>query len=254
VLTFSFTFLFYKLIYNHQHRTTNHLERLDPALSRPGRMDVWVEFKNASRWQAEALFRNFFPCEEDEENVQEDLDSVQLDDNIQVQEFIRAEKEPSSSTTSSSSGPTRVYKPVDPLMIDHSTTPSSSTTPSTLWSLATSASSLLSSVSSSTTSSEPPPPLPKTHSGSPIPPSPSTTPIKLDKSQFGATNTAYLPPPPDASITAKAKVKPLDRKTLAVLAKTFADGVPEEEFSVAGLQGCGFFSSFLFYFNLILIF
>ena len=40
--------------------TTNHLERLDPALTRPGRMDVWVEFKNASRWQAELLFTNFF--------------------------------------------------------------------------------------------------------------------------------------------------------------------------------------------------
>ncbi|KAJ3710171.1 hypothetical protein C8R42DRAFT_381826 [Lentinula raphanica] len=46
--------------------TTNHLDHLDPALSRPGRMDVWIEFKNASQWQAEALFRNFFPsCEED---------------------------------------------------------------------------------------------------------------------------------------------------------------------------------------------
>jgi hypothetical protein len=30
----------------------------------------------------------------------------------------------------------------------------------------------------------------------------------------------------------------LDKKTLAVLAKRFADGVPEDEFSVAGLQGC----------------
>ncbi|KAF5382514.1 hypothetical protein D9615_003085 [Tricholomella constricta] len=46
--------------------TTNHLDRLDPALSRPGRMDVWVEFKNASKWQAEALFRNFFPSTEDD--------------------------------------------------------------------------------------------------------------------------------------------------------------------------------------------
>ncbi|KAJ3917942.1 P-loop containing nucleoside triphosphate hydrolase protein, partial [Lentinula edodes] len=46
--------------------TTNHLDHLDPALSRPGRMDVWIDFKNASKWQAEALFRNFFPsCEED---------------------------------------------------------------------------------------------------------------------------------------------------------------------------------------------
>ncbi|EJD05988.1 P-loop containing nucleoside triphosphate hydrolase protein [Fomitiporia mediterranea MF3/22] len=48
--------------------TTNHLERLDPALSRPGRMDVWIEFKNASPWQAEALFRNFFPSAEEEES------------------------------------------------------------------------------------------------------------------------------------------------------------------------------------------
>ncbi|KAL0958625.1 hypothetical protein HGRIS_013962 [Hohenbuehelia grisea] len=27
-------------------------------------MDVWVEFKNTSKRQAEALFRNFFPCSE----------------------------------------------------------------------------------------------------------------------------------------------------------------------------------------------
>ena len=42
--------------------TTNHIERLDPALSRPGRMDVWINFKNATKWQAEEIFRNFFPC------------------------------------------------------------------------------------------------------------------------------------------------------------------------------------------------
>ncbi|KAG8811349.1 hypothetical protein FRC17_002513 [Serendipita sp. 399] len=45
--------------------TTNHLERLDPALSRPGRMDVWIEFRNASKYQAEGLFRNFFPAAEE---------------------------------------------------------------------------------------------------------------------------------------------------------------------------------------------
>ncbi|CAE6472194.1 unnamed protein product [Rhizoctonia solani] len=47
--------------------TTNHIERLDPALSRPGRMDVWVDFKNASRWQAEEIFKNFFPCKRPED-------------------------------------------------------------------------------------------------------------------------------------------------------------------------------------------
>lgn len=41
--------------------TTNHIERLDPALSRPGRMDVWVNFKNATGWQAEGIFKCFFP-------------------------------------------------------------------------------------------------------------------------------------------------------------------------------------------------
>lgn len=45
----------------HRFSTTNHLEQLDPALCRPGRMDVWIEFKNASKFQAKHLFRNFFP-------------------------------------------------------------------------------------------------------------------------------------------------------------------------------------------------
>lgn len=62
--------------------TTNHLERLDPALSRPGRMDVWIEFKNASPWQAEALFRNFFPSSEQEAEAiierEGELDGVNL--------------------------------------------------------------------------------------------------------------------------------------------------------------------------------
>ncbi|THH05072.1 hypothetical protein EW145_g5057 [Phellinidium pouzarii] len=61
--------------------TTNHLERLDPALSRPGRMDVWIEFKNASPWQAEALFRNFFPSADEEPEVVEqegELDGISL--------------------------------------------------------------------------------------------------------------------------------------------------------------------------------
>lgn len=41
--------------------TTNHIERLDPALSRPGRMDVWINFTNASKWQAKGIFKCFFP-------------------------------------------------------------------------------------------------------------------------------------------------------------------------------------------------
>ena len=43
--------------------TTNHIERLDPALSRPGRMDVWVNFSYATQYQAEGIFKCFFPVE-----------------------------------------------------------------------------------------------------------------------------------------------------------------------------------------------
>ena len=51
----------FAMLISHYYSTTNHLEQLDPALCRPGRMDVWIEFKNASKFQAEHLFRNFFP-------------------------------------------------------------------------------------------------------------------------------------------------------------------------------------------------
>lgn len=41
--------------------TTNHVERIDPVLSRPGRMDIWVNFTYATKWQAESIFKHFFP-------------------------------------------------------------------------------------------------------------------------------------------------------------------------------------------------
>jgi chaperone BCS1 len=41
--------------------TTNHLEKLDPALVRPGRADVQLWFGNATADQARRLFERFFP-------------------------------------------------------------------------------------------------------------------------------------------------------------------------------------------------
>ena len=42
-------------------------------------MDVWIEFKHASKWQAEALFRNFFPSIEDEELILGNIDALPID-------------------------------------------------------------------------------------------------------------------------------------------------------------------------------
>jgi chaperone BCS1 len=66
--------------------TTNHIEVLDPALTRPGRMDVHVEFRLATKWQAKELFKSFFPPSldpteeptptEDEKDKSPDTDSL----------------------------------------------------------------------------------------------------------------------------------------------------------------------------------
>ncbi|KAF8557668.1 P-loop containing nucleoside triphosphate hydrolase protein [Imleria badia] len=163
--------------------TTNHLERLDPALSRPGRMDVWIEFKNASKWQAEALFRNFFPStDKDDEPIEGDLEGIEL---------------PSTPAPQSPSS--------------HS---------STLWSMSPSFASSTSSLASSPRNSQSPP---ESVAGS---------------DAFGAKNQTYLPPPIEEHITAcQHSAKPLDGVKLAQLAKNFADSIPDDEFSVAALQG-----------------
>jgi chaperone BCS1 len=44
--------------------TTNHAEKLDPALIRPGRCDRRFEINNASRQQIRELFTRFFPAQE----------------------------------------------------------------------------------------------------------------------------------------------------------------------------------------------
>ncbi|KIJ51172.1 hypothetical protein M422DRAFT_26605 [Sphaerobolus stellatus SS14] len=41
--------------------TTNRYHMLDKALCRPGRMDIHIEFNNATQWQAKELFKAFFP-------------------------------------------------------------------------------------------------------------------------------------------------------------------------------------------------
>lgn len=55
--------------------TTNKYSALDSALCRPGRMDLHVEFKDASKFQARELFNRFYlPTETAETFFGEDLD------------------------------------------------------------------------------------------------------------------------------------------------------------------------------------
>ncbi|KAF9517144.1 hypothetical protein BS47DRAFT_1340173 [Hydnum rufescens UP504] len=44
--------------------TTNKYTALDPALVRPGRLDVHIEFKLATKWQAAELFKRFYPIDD----------------------------------------------------------------------------------------------------------------------------------------------------------------------------------------------
>ncbi|GLB41025.1 putative AAA ATPase family protein [Lyophyllum shimeji] len=69
--------------------TTNKYTALDPALCRPGRMDLHVEFKNASKYQARELFKRFYlPTPSSEaigaEEKEERVDSGYEADSIQA--------------------------------------------------------------------------------------------------------------------------------------------------------------------------
>ncbi|WWC87130.1 uncharacterized protein L201_002016 [Kwoniella dendrophila CBS 6074] len=52
--------------------TTNHPERLDSALSRPGRFDVQLSFHDATYEQAKLLFKHFFPYLGNNSNLSKD--------------------------------------------------------------------------------------------------------------------------------------------------------------------------------------
>ncbi|KAF7308268.1 Mitochondrial chaperone BCS1 [Mycena chlorophos] len=45
--------------------TTNHIERLDPALIRPGRIDVKIRYSLATTEQLKDAFHRFYPCSSD---------------------------------------------------------------------------------------------------------------------------------------------------------------------------------------------
>ena len=57
--------------------TTNDYKALDPALCRPGRLDLHIEFKLASKYQCRELFRRFYlPSSSDSDKGEESEESV----------------------------------------------------------------------------------------------------------------------------------------------------------------------------------
>lgn len=157
------------------------MERLDPALSRPGRMDVWIEFKNASKWQAEALFRNFFPsADKEDEIIEGDIEGIDF---------------PSTPAPQS---------------------PVPSSTSSTLWSRSPSFSSSSVSLASS----------------------PKAPPRECIATREGWDTKDPVPAVEEHIAACEGTTKPFTAAQLSQLAKQFADAIPDEEFSVAALQGC----------------
>lgn len=169
-------------------------------------MDVWVEFKNASKWQAELLFRNFFPSTDEEDIVEEEgeLEGIEL--------------------------PTTPPSP----SVEEVGSPASTSFSSMFSSLALGGRSRTESnvsLSSFTNSTAP------SVAGS-SPPSSTTKSPKASLAD-ALKNQAYLPPAADEEIEQfKHSAPALDSRTLSRLAKEFADSIPDEEFSVAALQGC----------------
>ncbi|EIN11141.1 P-loop containing nucleoside triphosphate hydrolase protein [Punctularia strigosozonata HHB-11173 SS5] len=196
--------------------TTNHLEKLDPALSRPGRMDVWIEFKNASRWQAEQLFRNFFPSSDpapEEAEMNLPTDEAALDAELgDIKLNARREAVPETPTKEGEI-------PLPP-------TPSAEV----LSASGASSASLASLPSTTATKVEA-----ETHEAEEE---------EEEEEKLSPEERARRDEEERARIARLEKehairhvATPLSNARLAALARKFAESIPDEEFSVAALQG-----------------
>jgi mitochondrial chaperone BCS1 len=78
--------------------TTNRYHTLDPALTRPGRMDLHVEFRLASRHQAKELYRHFYaPDPPKKASMDEDEDDALINPGYAAQAKLDSGPTPTSS-------------------------------------------------------------------------------------------------------------------------------------------------------------
>ncbi|KAF8506401.1 BCS1 N terminal-domain-containing protein [Hysterangium stoloniferum] len=73
--------------------TTNRYSALDEALRRPGRLDVHVEFKHATRWQMKELFKIFYPPRSEKEEEELRWNNRRTRSRRKLSAFTEAESE-----------------------------------------------------------------------------------------------------------------------------------------------------------------
>ncbi|KAF8506399.1 P-loop containing nucleoside triphosphate hydrolase protein [Hysterangium stoloniferum] len=73
--------------------TTNRYSALDEALRRPGRMDLHVEFKHATRWQMKELFKSFYPPRSEKEEEELRWNNRRTRSRRKLSAFTEAESE-----------------------------------------------------------------------------------------------------------------------------------------------------------------
>lgn len=94
------------------YATTNRYSKLDPALCRPGRMDLHVEFKRASKYQALELFKCFYmpPPAEGTDEDPEAKDDAEEDGDEADSAYGTGTTPPSTPMSSASESGTLVEK------------------------------------------------------------------------------------------------------------------------------------------------
>ncbi|KAF8216635.1 P-loop containing nucleoside triphosphate hydrolase protein [Mycena galopus ATCC 62051] len=80
------------------YATTNKYRALDPALCRPGRMDIHVEFQLASKYQAQKLFYSFYLPSDDSATAEDD-EKENPDSGYNSSTDVDAESTPSEPDT-----------------------------------------------------------------------------------------------------------------------------------------------------------
>lgn len=176
-------------------------------------MDVWVEFKNASKWQAELLFTNFFSeVEEEMRSVQPPPSEAEIAAMEKEFAFLEAQQKLADQQAKDAvSNGVRVQRATVGGEEDRdSFIPQDGTMPSSMAGVEAMVSAVEAKEAQEST------------------PEPSTS----------GTSTPYglLPPPLERPRA------PLGPAKIAALARQFGASIPDGEHSVASLQGCQYFT------------